>query len=150
MPACTIEQHNGMTVCCNIATDLGEMQVHGLAIRHGEDEGCSDISCGTDGTEQIGPALALIARSPRPAAALGPDACQRALLADAGFVLPPQFDQLVAYVRRDAGSDQIGEVFLCASWSAISCSGHRGRTDRRRKPQRRSRSPTDRSASLTP
>ena len=75
---------------------------------------------------------------------------QRALLTDAGLVLPPKLDRLVARMRGDGGSDQIGKVFLCASWIAASCSGHRGRTEIRRKPRRRSKSPTDRSASLTP
>jgi hypothetical protein len=48
--------------------------------------------------------------------------------------------------RWDGTRDQIGKVFLCASCIAASCSGHRGRTDIRRKPSRRSKSPIDRSA----
>src|SRR5215218_10206474 len=90
----------------------------------------------TDGSEQIGPVVALIARRPRPGAALGPHAGQRALLADTGFILPPELDRLAARVRRDGSDDQIGKVFLCACWIAASCSGQRGRTEIRRKPRR--------------
>ena len=85
--------------------NLGEVQVYGLAVDVRQDERRSKIALGTDGTEQIGPVVALVA--PRPATARGPDAGQRALLSDAGFVLPPDFDRLVARVRRDAGTDQI-------------------------------------------
>ena len=150
MPACAVEQNDGMAVGRDDASDLGEVQVHRLGVGLGQDERGAEIARGTDRAEQIGPIVALIARRAWPAAALGPDAGQRPLLADARFVLPPQFDRLALRMRRDAGRDQIGEVFLCASWAAPSCSGQCGRTDMRRKPRRRSRSPTDRSASVTP
>ena len=145
-----VEHEDGMAPGCDAAADLGEVQVHGLGIDVGEDQRRSEVACGADGAEQIGPIVTLVAGRSGPTAALCPDAGQRALLANPGFVLPPQFDRLVARVCRDAGGNQIGEVFLCASCNAASCSGHRGRTDIRRKPSRRSRSPTDRSASVTP
>ncbi len=115
MPAGAVEDDDGMASSCDVATDLGEVQVHGLAVDMRQNERRSEIAFGTDGTEQIGPVVTLVARCARPGAALGPDAGQRALLPDAGFVLPPDFDRLVARVRRDAGTDQIREIFLCAS-----------------------------------
>jgi hypothetical protein len=52
--------------------------------------------------------------------------------ADSTEQIGPKLDRLAARVRRDGGCDQIGEVFLCASWLAASCPGQRGRTDMRR------------------
>ena len=71
-------------------------------------------------------------------------------LADAGFVLPPEFDWLAIRARREAGGNQVGKVFLCASWTAGSCAGCCGRTETRRKPSPRSSLPTVRSATMTP
>jgi hypothetical protein len=120
MPAGPIEQHNGMVARRDVATDLGEVQVHHIAVRYWQDERDASIARGTDGAEQIRPIVALVARCPRSAAAVGPNAGQRPLLADAGFVLPPKLDRIAARVRRDCLGDQIGKVFLCASWLAPS------------------------------
>ena len=43
-----------------------------------------------------------VALDPRTRAAPGPDAGQRALLADAGFILKPDFDRPAGKLRRDA------------------------------------------------
>jgi len=103
MPAGSVEQHHGMAARRDVAADLGQMQVHRLAIGHRQNERCPRVAGRTDGAEQIGPIVALVARRPWPAAALGPYSGQRALLPDPGFVLPPEFDRLAARVRRDAG-----------------------------------------------
>ena len=42
------------------------------------------------------------------------------LLADAGFVLPPELDRLAAGALRDRGRNEGGEVFLCACCAAAS------------------------------
>ena len=49
-----------------------------------------------DGTEQIRPGEAPVARRARAAPAPGPDAGQRALLANPCFVLEPDFDRLAS------------------------------------------------------
>src|SRR6202045_3693494 len=72
MPAGAIEQHNGMVARRDVATDLGEMQVHHLAVGYRQDEGDAGIARGTDSAEQIRPIVALVARCPRSAAALVP------------------------------------------------------------------------------
>lgn len=120
MPACAVEHDDRMVAGPDVTADLGEVEVHGLAIRVGQDERGADVARGTDRPEQISPIVALIARGPRPAAALGPNAGQRALLTDAGFVLPPDLDRLALGMLRDAGCDQVGKVFLCASCAAAS------------------------------
>jgi hypothetical protein len=115
MPTRPVEHHNGVTAWGDVAADLGEMQVHGFAVGHRHDESGADVARGTNRSEQVGPIVALVARRPRPTSAFGPNPCQRAVLADAGLVLPPQLDRLVLRMRRDDGSDQIGKVFLSAS-----------------------------------
>ena len=99
------------------------MQVHRFGVDLGQHQGGTDPARGADRAEQIGPLVALIARRPRAAALLSPDVGQAALLTDPRFVLPPQFDRLAAGMLRNDSGDQFGEVFLCASCAAASCSG---------------------------
>ena len=79
----------------------------------------------TDGTEDVGPFVASVARCARPRSAFGPDAGQRALLADPRFVLEPDFDRLVFGAVGELRRDRRGEVFLNASWAASSVWGWR-------------------------
>jgi hypothetical protein len=69
-----VEQDDRVVAGRDVAADFGEVEVHALSVRIGQDERGDDVARGTDGTEQIGPIVALIARGARPAAALGPDA----------------------------------------------------------------------------
>jgi hypothetical protein len=45
------------------------------------------------------------------------------LLADAGFILKPDFNRPAGKLRRDRGACQLGEVFLKASCAARSLCG---------------------------
>ena len=105
--------------------------------------------CGAQDT--VGPTVAAIAWRGRAAAALRPEPGQRALLANpggmsqrfqsakrfgmanGGLILPPVLYRFAAGVLGDRGGNQIGKVFLCASWAAASWPGWRGRADSRRK-----------------
>jgi len=121
MPSGAIEYHDGMTVRHDVAFDLGQVQVHGFGIGLGQ--ASATAARRTDSAEQISPIVTLVARCWRPAAALRPDAGQRALLTDTGFVLPPDLDRLAACVRRNTAGNQIGEVFLNASCAAMCLCG---------------------------
>jgi hypothetical protein len=68
---------------------------------------------------------ALLGR-PRPRTAFGPDRGQRALLAEAGFILEPDFDVLLGVPGGDFGDD-LGGFFLNSSCVAGSASGCWGR-----------------------
>ena len=107
----------------DLFADLLQVQRHGPCVSLGHHPCCADAACGTDCTKNIGPGVALIARLAGATATLSPDTCQRSLLTDACFILPPDFDGLVTHGLREAGSDQVGEVFLCASWAEASCPG---------------------------
>src|SRR3984893_6771410 len=65
----------------------------------------------------------------RTRAALGPDPGPRALLANAGFILKPDFDRPAGKLLRDCGARQPGEVFLKASCASRSLCGCTGRPD---------------------
>lgn len=149
MPSGSVKEQDGVTAGRHLAADLLEMQVHRFGIGIRQDQSRADIATRTDSAEYVGPLTTLVARRGRAAAALGPNAGQRALLANPGFILPPKFDRFFARMLGDDGFDQIGKVFLCVSCAAGSCRGCRGRTDSRRKPRRRSIAPTLRSAKIT-
>jgi len=108
MPAGAVKQNNCMRAGRDVTTDLGEVQVHRLAVGHRQDQSHSGIARGADCSEQISPIVALVAGCARSAAALGPNPSQCALLADPGFILPPKLDRLTARVRRD---DLAGKFF---------------------------------------
>ncbi|MBK1662229.1 hypothetical protein CKO45_29010 [Paracraurococcus ruber] len=106
-----------------LAGDLGEVQTHGLGadMRHGQG-GCGAAG-GADGPEQPGGGMAIVARGRWPAAPRGPDIGQRALLADPGFVLEPDFERLAASRFGEGSRDQGSEVFLNASCAPASRCG---------------------------
>ena len=88
-----------------------------------------DAARRADGTKQISPGEPSVAPDARTRAALGPDAGQRALLANAGFILKPDFDRPAGKLLRDCGARQLSEVFLKASCAARSLCGCTGRPD---------------------
>lgn len=51
------------------------------------------------------------------------------MLADPGFILPPEFDRPITRLGRDDAGDKGGKVFLCASWASPFALGWRGRTE---------------------
>jgi hypothetical protein len=113
----------GVCVGTYLTADLGEMQGHGFGVGGWEDKGRGGTALRTNGTEDVGPFVALVARRARAHPALGPDAGQRALLADPRFVLEPDFDGLACGVVGELRRDGRGEVFLKASWASSSASG---------------------------
>ena len=66
----------------NIVGDLGQIGVHRWRVGAGQDAARRHRKCGADGAEQAGPGITGIADRPGPGAPPGPDAGERALLAD--------------------------------------------------------------------
>src|SRR3977135_4393034 len=87
------------------------------------DQGGAGAPRRADGAEQVGPSKPPVAADPRTRAAFGPDAGQRALLADPRFILKPDFNRPAGKLRRDCGACQLGEVFLKASCASRSLCG---------------------------
>src|ERR1039458_8690184 len=96
-----------------------------------EDQSGRSAALRTDGAEDVGPFVALVARRARPRSTPSPDAGQRALLADARLVLEPDFNGLIFGMVGEPRDDRRGEVFLNASWASSSVCGWRGRTESR-------------------
>ena len=82
-----IEDESGVAAWRHLAADRSEMQRHGLGVRRRHDQTCCDAALRTGGAKQVGPIVALVVRRAGPCATLGPDAGQRALLADPGLIL---------------------------------------------------------------
>lgn len=132
MVARAVEDERGVRAGSDLAADLGQVQGHDLGIGGRHDERGSGAARGAGRAEDVGPVVASVARRARPGSALGPDAGQRALLADARLVLEPDFERLALGVVGEARRHRRGEVFLNAVWAASSASGWRGRTESRR------------------
>src|ERR1019366_2151048 len=126
VPTSTVEDQQGDGTDADAFADFGQMLVHGVDTDYRHDQGRAGAACRADGAEQIGPSEPPDARA---RAALGPDAGQRALLANAGFILKPDFDRPAGKLLRDCGARQLSEVFLKASCAPRSLCGCRGRTD---------------------
>jgi len=120
---CAVEHEGGMGARGDLPADLGQMQRHDLGVGGWDDEGRRGAALWTDGAEDIGPFVALIARRTGPCASFGPDAGQCALLTNARLVLEPDFDGLVFGVVGEPCRDHCGEVFLKASCAASSVWG---------------------------
>jgi hypothetical protein len=87
----------------------------------------------TDGGEDVQALEPALLRRPRPRAFVRPDRRQRALLAEAGFILEPDFDLLAGLPGLDFRDDR-GGFFLNASCAAGSASGCWGRGRSTEKP----------------
>ena len=109
--------------------DLGQVLVHSLDIDLWHDQGGPCPAGWADGAEQISPGEPAVALDAGARAAFGPDAGQRALLTDAGFVLEPDFDWSTGEDFWDRSACAVGEVFLKLSCASRSVFGWIGRAD---------------------
>jgi len=118
-----IEDEGGVAARHDPPTDLRQMQGHDLGVGGWDDESRRGTALRTDGAEDVGPFVALIARRTRPCSSLGPDAGQRPLLTDSSLVLEPDFDGFVFRAVGEPRRDRCGKVFLNASWASSSVWG---------------------------
>jgi hypothetical protein len=122
MPSGLIDEKDGMGSQCDGVGDFRQMQVHRLGIAGRQDQGDSLSLLRADGSEDVGRGGALIPRSARASAALGPPAGDLVLLADTSLVLEPNF--YLADVDRFFARDFIQarwELFLKSSMAPSAC-----------------------------
>ena len=110
-------------------TDFGQMRLHGLGIAPRHDQARALAFGWADRSKYVCRFGALIVGRSRSGSALGPTAGDLVLLADPGFVLPPQF-----YLgsRWEAFADilQFGrKSFLKSSRASSFCAWWRGRAE---------------------
>ena len=79
VPPGAVEHEDGMGSGSHRAADLLEMELHGFTIGIGHHRGSTDGALGVDGTEQVGPFVAGVARSARPRADADPWASREKL-----------------------------------------------------------------------
>ena len=91
MPTGLIEDEHGVGSRRHLGRDFVEMPLHGLGVAVGQDEAGTDATLRADGAENIGRFRPLVLGRRRAAAAWRPAPGQLGLLADPGFILPPDF-----------------------------------------------------------
>ena len=123
MPSCAVHQQHGVSAPLDGPTDLFEVQLHGVGICIGKSQSSARSSGGTDGTEQIHVLIALIGRLAWSRSALRPLPDDAVLLADAGFVLPPDLDLFVLGQVPNVSLQRAREVFLYSAITRASCPG---------------------------
>ena len=121
VPSSLIEDDDGMGAGCHVERDLFEMHAHRLAVAAGHDDACSLAFSRADRTKDPCRGTPLITRSRGARAALGPAPGELGLLADPGFVLPPQlygcsFGEVFADLRQTGA-----ELFLKMAMSSLFC-----------------------------
>jgi hypothetical protein len=99
------------------SADLFQVQLHGMGVGIGKRQSGTSATGRADGAEQVGVLVALIGWLTRPCSPLCPLPNDAVLLANAGLVLPPDFNMLVARQVPGVCLQRAGEVFL---YSAIT------------------------------
>ena len=97
------------------------MPLHGLCVAAGENEACTHAPGRANGTEDPGRFGALILGGTGPCSASGPPPRELGLLADPGFIRPPD---LYGHTGREGALDRVqlgGEAFLKASSAYSFC-----------------------------
>ncbi len=123
VPTGLIDDQHRMGAGIDGGTDLDEVRRHGVGVAPGHDQPGAFPLRGTDRAEDIGPFGALVAGHPRARATSGPSACELILLADAGFILPPQL-YLDAFREPRPDLRQFGgEVFFRLSLRTVCVHG---------------------------
>ena len=100
MPARPVHDEQGDCPNADALADFSQMLVHGFDVDGGQHQAAANATGRADGTEQIRPAEAPVAPRTRTGAAPGPDAGQRALLANPCLVLKPDLDQLACMLAE--------------------------------------------------
>jgi hypothetical protein len=122
MPSGLIDEKDGMGSRCDGVGDFCQMQVHRLGIASRQDQGGSLSLLRADGSEDVGRGGALIPRSARASAALGPPAGDLVLLTNARFIREPNlyFPNIDRLFARDFIQAR-WELFLKSSIAPSAC-----------------------------
>jgi hypothetical protein len=109
----------------DVARDFVDVELHRLGVGEGERQGRAFALSGADRAKQIGVFAALVGGLPGPRSAPRPLAHEAVLLADARFVLEPDFNRRA--LRQGGQMDVQDRREVNASTMRTSCPGWRGR-----------------------
>ena len=90
MPSGPIHHEHGVRSGRDLGGDLIEMPLHATGVAAGQDQGGTDTACRAHGPKDVGGAGAFILGCYRTCSSPGPASRDLVLLADPGFILPPQ------------------------------------------------------------
>src|SRR5271156_183409 len=123
MPAGLIDEKRRVCARRDLSGDFGRVQVYGLRVASGHDEGCTLSVLGADRAEDISRGGSLVRRRARTRAALGPAAGELFLFGDAGLVGEPDLYGvgLAAFLAPDLVQAR-GKAFLKSSIAPSACS----------------------------
>jgi hypothetical protein len=93
VPASAIEEEHGMRADSDVAADFLEMELHRLSVGKRQRQRRALALGRTDGAEEIGALVALVGGLSRPRSSPRPLPHEAVFLADARFVLKPDFDR---------------------------------------------------------
>ena len=122
MPSGLIDEEDGVGSWCDRLGYFGQMQVHRFGVAEGQDQSRALSLLRADGSEDVGRGGALIPRSARASAALGPPAGDLVLLTNARFIREPNlyFFDIDCLFARDFIQAR-WEVFLKSSMAPSAC-----------------------------
>ena len=123
MKARLIPDHHDMHIIVDLLGQLIEENIDDVCIQVRADEAGGLAGLRTSRAQHIHPIVACLFHGTRTGAFGSPDPCDRALLAEARFVLVPDLDAFVRMLGLDR-FDLLSNAFLkssCACGSAISC-----------------------------
>jgi len=120
MPSGLIHEQYGVGIGRDGAGYFGEVQAHCRRVAPGQNETGRFSLFGTNGAEEIGRSCALVAWGRWPGSTFCPAPRDLVLLADAGFVLKPDFYPLAARRLARDFCHEGGEFFLKVSMAAPS------------------------------
>jgi hypothetical protein len=103
MPSGPIHDEQGDRSSRNASADFSQMHGHGFDVHGRQHQSSASATGWANSTEQIGPDKAPVAGRAGTASAPGPDASQRALLANSCFILEPDLDRF-----RSVSAERLG------------------------------------------
>ena len=112
VPSGAVEQQHSVRALGDVARDFVEVELHRFGVGIGQRERRADAARRADGAEQIGVVVALIGGLARPRSPLSPLPNLAVLLADARFVLKPDFDRSRRRHVIEMRLQRAWEVFL--------------------------------------
>ena len=114
-PSGPVEEQNSVGALGDVARDFVEVELHHVSVGVGQREGRPAAAGRADRAKQIGVVVALVGRLPGPRSTPGPLPNLAVFLADAGFVLKPDFDRRRLGQSFKMSLQRAREVFLKAS-----------------------------------
>jgi len=121
VPSSLIQHKHGVSAGCDLATDFGKVHIHCFAVATRHDQCGAFTFCGTDRPKDPGRSSTQIARRDRSGSTPGPAPGELRLLANPGFILPPELYRR-AFGQTPPDLRQAGrEGFLKAAISSGRC-----------------------------